>query len=581
MKKISVHIILSTLAALLIAAHTVTLAFAQNPETTPGNATQNEQKKQNTEQTAPQTPAPTPPTNDNTNTQTNNPPRQQTKETQTTQTQATEPQAAETHTPEQESTAQQPDEAASQQTQEPVIAEQATATVTDLTAPDTAAIRAVNISQEPKVWVIPIEGPIMQNTTYHLRRSLKDAKAAGADAIILDMNTPGGEVGAVIEIMEDLLKFRPIENTYTFINPDAYSGGAFVAAATRHIIMSPSAVIGAARIIAGTGQEIAERVEEKFRSAVKAKLRSACEIQGHRVDIFQAMVGDEPEIRIDGKLINAENAVLTLTAKEAVRKYGDPPTPLLAQAIVNDIDELLKLAGLQNAKIVRSEPTGFEHIAGWIVAIAPILLLMGIIGIYVELRTPGFGLPGIAGIICFALFFFGHHIAGLSGQEASLALGGLFLLGILLLALEFFVIPGTVLAGLAGIICIGIALVLTMADYWPGESVVPPLDAIIQPLLNLGIATVGSIIVGLILARLLPEIPLFREAITGTPIPAPPPPPDLTGRTGITITDLHPAGKIKIGDDILDVISKGEFIPAKTTVRILEMRGNHAVVEKT
>jgi len=258
MKKISLHIILSTLAALLIAAHTVTLAFAQNPETTPGNATQNEQKKQNTEQTAPQTPAPTQPTADNTNTQTNNPLRQQTKETQTTQTQATEPQAAETHTPEQESSAQQPADTALQQTPEPVIAEQATATVTDLTAPDTTAIRAVNISQEPKVWVIPIQGPIMQNTTYHLRRSLKDAKAAGADAIILDMNTPGGEVGSVIQIMEDLLKFRPIENTYTFINPDAYSGGAFVAAATRHIIMSPSAVIGAARIIAGTGQEITQ-----------------------------------------------------------------------------------------------------------------------------------------------------------------------------------------------------------------------------------------------------------------------------------------------------------------------------------
>lgn len=465
--------------------------------------------------------------------------------------------------------------------QQPSLIEQATSTIIDHTALDAEAIRAIDLSNNPKVWIIPIQGPILQNTVYHVRRSLKDAQAAGAEAIILDMNTPGGEIGSVLKIMEILLKFRPLENTYTFINPDAYSGGAFIAAATRHIIMSPSGVVGAARIVAATGQEIAQRVEEKFRSAVKAKLRSACEIQGHRIDVFQAMVGDEPEIRIDGKLINPQNAVLTLTAKEAARKYGNPPKPLLAQAIVADIEELLKLAGLENANVVRSDPTGFEQIAGWIVLISPILLLMGIVGIYVELRTPGFGLPGIVGILCFLLFFFGHHIAGLSGQEATIALAGLFLLGLLLIALELFVIPGTFLPAIIGAFCIIIALLLTMADYWPNQSLVPKAEALFGPALNLAVAVLGATLLSLLLAKFLPAMPLFREAIVGKPLPSPLAiHPNYTGQIGVTLTDLHPAGKVSLGDEVIDALSQGEFIPAKTQVRVIEMRGASAVVER-
>ncbi len=447
-------------------------------------------------------------------------------------------------------------------------------------ARDMNAIRAVDFNAGDKVWVIPMEGPIMRNTVFHVRRSLKDAKAANAKAIIIEMNTPGGEVGAVIEIMEDLLRFRPLENTYTFINPDAYSGGAFVSAATRHIVMSPSGVIGAARIIAGGGQEIAERVEEKFRSAVKAKLRSACEIQGHRVDIFQAMVGDEPEIKIGDVVINPENAVLTLTAKEAVRVLGDPPAPLLAKAITSDLDELMRMAGMEGAEVVRSEPTGFETIAGWIVMIAPVLLLMGIVGIYVELRTPGFGLPGIAGLLCFALFFFGHNIAGLSGQETTLLLAGLFLLGLVLIAVEIFFAPGAVVFALLGIVCVVIALVLTMADYWPSESPLPTPQDIGPAIVNLLIAVVGAFVVSLAAVRLLPEVPPLRKAIVGS---APPPSatrPDYTGREGVALCDLRPGGQVRIGQDVVEATTEGDYVLRGQRVRVVSSRGLAVLVEK-
>lgn len=445
---------------------------------------------------------------------------------------------------------------------------------------DPGAIRAVGFEQGDKVWVIPMREAIMRNTVYHVRRSLKDAKAANARAIIIDMSTPGGEVNSVIQIMEDLLRFRPLENTYTFINPDAYSGGAFVSAATRHIVMSPAGVIGAARIIAGGGQEIAERVEEKFRSAVKAKLRSACEIQGHRVDVFQAMVGDEPELKIGNEVINPANAVLTLTAKEAARLVGDPPAPLLAHAIASDLEELLRMAGMEGAEVVRSEPTGFETLAGWIVMIAPVLLLMGIVGIYVELRTPGFGLPGFVGLICFALFFFGHHIAGLSGQETTLLLAGLFLLGLVLLVVEFFFAPGAVIFALLGVVCIGIALVLTMADYWPTESPVPTLDAVVPAFVNLAIAVVGAFIVSLLAVRFLPEVPPLRKAIVGSVPPPSAQRPNYTGCEGMALCDLRPSGQVRIGDDVVEAATQGDYIPKGSRVRVVSSSGLAMIVEK-
>ena len=231
-------------------------------------------------------------------------------------------------------------------------------------------------------------------------------------------------------------------------------------------------------------------------------------------------------------------------------------------------------------------PTGFEQLAFWITALAPLLLLGGIIGAYLEFKIPGASLPGIISAICFALFFLGHYLAGLAGWEVV----GLFVLGVVLVIIEIlFFAHSTIVFGVVGVFLILASLFWAMIDRYPGETFFPTGHALAVPLLNLFLALIGAAIVIALLARYLPRTSIYRRFALMT---SNPPGPSLAGiprefatamdllpgTEGISLSILRPSGKARFLDQIVDVITQGEFIPPNTSVTVVRRDGMRVVV---
>ncbi len=431
--------------------------------------------------------------------------------------------------------------------------------------------------QPKKVFVVPIQGDIEPALVYVVRRAVKEASEAKADALVLHMNTNGGRVDSTEEILQIIQKFEPQAQTYTLIDTKAFSAGAFISAGTRAIYMTPGSVIGAATPILATGQEMPKAIEEKMTSGVRGLVRAAAERHGHNTAVFDAMVDRDQGLTIEGKEIVPKGKILTLTAQEAQQSLGKPPTPLLSAGTVDSLEAMLASAGLSAAAVIHVEETGFEAISRWIVKMSPILLLIGIVGIYVEMKTPGFGLAGISGVAALLVFFFGHSVAGLSGQEGLV----LFALGLALVLVEVFFLPGTLIPGLLGTALILVAFLITMTDRYPAEPIMPTLPQLRLPMLKLASSLVGSVIVIGLLARYLPEAPFLRKmTLTNASgdsgvIPSQPAEP-----TGLATTDLRPSGKARFGDSLLDVSTAGEYLCSGTPLRVTRRELGTIFVER-
>jgi membrane-bound serine protease (ClpP class) len=434
------------------------------------------------------------------------------------------------------------------------------------------------------VYILPIRGNIAPPMVYIVRRGVKDAMAANADALIIDMETNGGRLDSTKEIINILDQFGGL--TVTYVNRDAYSAGAFIAVGTQRIYMAPQSVIGAAAPImmspgGGVGDGMPPTLEAKMTSAVAARVRASAEKNGHNPAVVEAMIDRSMELVIDEVVLAKEGQILTLTNLEAQREFGDPPRPLLSLGTENSVESLLETLGLAGATRVEVEPTGAERIASWINMISPILLMIGIVGIYLEIKTPGFGIPGMVGILSFALYFLGGYVAGLSGMEWVIV----FLLGLTLLILELFVFPGTVVLGLSGAVIMLISLIMAMVDVYPGGPLLPTFSDVREPAAQVGIAVLGAAGAMGILALLLPRTHLYDRMISQAAS-------GMTsvtdqalrhaariGLEGITVSPLRPGGKAQFGDQVVDVISQGDRVDKGRRVRIVDHSSTEAVVE--
>ena len=457
---------------------------------------------------------------------------------------------------------------------------------------------ATNIVGTPrKVYVLPIRDDIMPPLVYLVRRSVKEAMEANADLLVLDMETNGGRVDTTREIISILNEFKG--DTVTFVNKDAFSAGAFIAVATKRIYMAPESVIGAAAPIiispGGNGVEkMPDTYEKKMTSAVKAMVRTTAERNGHNIAVVEAMIDKSSGLVlsnvVDGVtnrvVISKEGDILTLTNTEAEKEYGNPPKKLLSSGTVKDIDALLKVLGYDGAERHDIKVTGMEKIGSWLNAISPLLLIIGMVGIYIEFKTPGFGLAGIVGIGAFALYFLGGYVAGLSGAEWVVV----FILGLALVVVELFVYPGTVVIGMIGAVLMLAAIVMAMVDLYPapGPGVLPAMptfDKFQLPLRQLLIATAGGGL-GIWLASLiLPKTSFYRAVVSQsasgvkTEAVFAQQNKSRLGRTGVSLSALRPGGKAQFGEEILDVISQSEMVPKGTPVRIIGSSGAEALVE--
>ncbi len=436
-----------------------------------------------------------------------------------------------------------------------------------------------------RVYVVPIRDDIMPPMVYLVRRGVKQAMDAQADLLVVDMDTNGGRADSMETIIEILGQFKG--QTVTFVRPKAYSAGALISFATQRIYMAPQAVIGAAAVIAvspgGTGvEQMPDTVELKMTSAISARIRAQAQKNGHNSEVVEAMMDKQKELIIDGQTINPKGKILTLTNVEAEKNYGDPPKPLLSAGTVENLTALFDKLGFAGAQVTTIAPTGAEKIASWINALNWLWLMIGAAGIYIEFKTPGFGLPGIVGICAFALYFLGSYVAGLAGWEWP----ALFVLGLVLVILELFVFPGVVILGLTGAGLMLITLVMAMVDLYPGMPAIPTLPQLTLPLRDLTYAFLGTIVLLLVLSRFLPKTSVYHalvshsasgmasvqhQASTQT---------SQVGLEGVALSVLRPGGKAQFGETVLDVITQGELLSKGTRVRIIAHSGTEAVVEE-
>ena len=440
-----------------------------------------------------------------------------------------------------------------------------------------------------KVKVIPIRSGINKPALFLLRRGLKDAIEADVDTVLIDMKTPGGYGGIMLEMMEALDKF-PGE-TITYVNNEATSAGALISSVTDRIYFSPRATMGASEVVSATGADINESMKRKIDSFMRAKIRSYTEGEPFRAEVMRAMMDPEFELKIEGNIIKEKGELLSITATEATALYGEPPVPLIAEGVAEDIDGLLdQVYGADNYSIQRYEPSWSEGLAQWITTFTPALLALGLLGLFIEFKTPGFGVFGVTGLILVAIFFFGHHVAGLSGFEPML----LLLLGLALIAVEIFLVPGTLVAGIAGAAMVLVSLVWAMLDIWPDQPLELNSELLMRPLINLTLGIAGAIILMIALLRYLPHSGpwggmVLQTAIAGAPdgihpVHAPAeegmPQSELVGSKAVAATDLYPSGQVTIGGKRYEARLEVGSVDAGTPLVVTRVSGFGLIVEE-
>ncbi|MEC7201831.1 MAG: NfeD family protein, partial [Verrucomicrobiota bacterium] len=435
------------------------------------------------------------------------------------------------------------------------------------------------------VYVLPIREDIMPPLTYLVRRGVKEAITNEAACLILDMQTNGGRVDITEELISLINRFEG--RTVTYVNDKAYSAGAFISVATQEIYMAPVSVIGAAAPIlmspGGGPGEMPNTMEVKMTSGISAMIRATAERHGHDPEVVEAMIDKSKELVRDGKVLSEKGQILTLTNTEAEALYGSPQKPLLSQGTFESMEDLLVHLGLDQARLVRIEPTGVEKVGTWINQLSSILLILGIVGIYLEFKTPGFGIPGIVGLVAFAIYFLGGYVAGLSGMEWAI----LFALGLILMIVELFFLPGTLVFGLLGAGLVLWSLLMGMVDMDPTLPVwqIPNASQLLDPIKVLTIALIGSAIIIAALISVLPQTPLFSSLVSASESgessvqESTRRNQSMLGMEGITLSACVPGGKAQFGEKILDVVSDGGKIDQGSPIRIIHFSGNTAVVE--
>jgi len=404
-----------------------------------------------------------------------------------------------------------------------------------------------------KVMVIPVREAISPPELFILRRGVKTAIDEGYDTIILDMDTPGGRVDITFDMLQALDKFPG--KTVTYINTDAISAGALISAGTDEIYFAPGGIIGAAAPVLATGGEIDKTMQAKMVSYLRARARSVSGEDGYRGQVISAMIDLDYELKIDDVVIKEKGELLSLTAWEAIREYGDPPLPLLGAGIAETMDELvIRLHGEGAHTVTELEITWSEKVSQYITSLAPLLMAAGLVLLFIEFKTPGFGIFGIGGALFMTLVFFGNYIAGLSGHEPAL----FFALGVLLLAVELFFLPGTMVFGITGAALMLGSLVWSMLDLWPDEPLAIDAEMLMGPLASVVTGVVLAALIFVAILRFLPQGGLWgrmvlEASVGGEPHLHPLVRPDLgpgeaplAGRMGVAVTGLFPSGQVEV-----------------------------------
>lgn len=403
------------------------------------------------------------------------------------------------------------------------------------------------------VYVIPVREQIADPVMFVIRRGLKEATGRGINTVVLDMDTPGGDGAAMLEIMETLDKF-PGE-IITYVNNEAISAGAIIASVSDEIYFAPKGIMGAADVVTATGEDLPASLKRKIDSYIGAKIEAYSKNDPRRASVIKAMRIPDFELTLDETVIKPKGELLTLTAEKAIEPYGDPPSPLLATGIADSLDALLAAKfGGQRIEKVELEVTWSERLAQYLTDISPILLGLGLLALFIEFKTPGFGIFGITGIVLVATVFLASSTAGLAGHEPAIVFG----IGLLLVAAEIFFFPGLIFPAVLGVALMFGSMVWALADIWPGEPVTISGELFLGPLGDVMLGILIAIVGAFVLARVLPKSFFWDRLVlnaavasnsggtSSAAIPGAGAEDPLIGKHGRAVTDLFPSGEVEI-----------------------------------
>lgn len=447
----------------------------------------------------------------------------------------------------------------------------------------TTATATVPATPEPggegTVFVIPVEGEFEKALHLIIVRALREAREQNADAIVLDINSPGGRIDAAIMIRDELISTDV--PTYAYVNPMAGSAAAFISFATDTIVMGPNSSIGAALPIT-LGAEGAQPVDRKFISFFAAEMKKTAKTKGHDPDIALSFCDpdfEKPEI---GK---EKGDVLMLDYDQAT-SYG--LSPYQAQSI----EDMLGRENLGAASIVRFHETPADRMARFLSssAVVGVLMLIGLGGIFVEIKSPGFGAPGIIGITALCLFFFGSYLANLSGYLEWV----LFAIGVILVIVEIYVIPGFGVCGISGITLIVGTLFFALVNLIPADGLqwsAPRLEMAGDAAWVMVGTLIGMIPAIWLLSLVLPATPMWRGMVLKPAGAGNPSGGDgkksaesergiKTGAPGEALTYLRPSGVARIEGRRFDVLTEGEFLEKGTAIEVVRIEGTRIFVQE-
>jgi membrane-bound serine protease (ClpP class) len=425
---------------------------------------------------------------------------------------------------------------------------------------------SADVPARPVVYVIDVEGLIDNGLHKYIQRGIATAEANDADGIILHMDTFGGLVDAADKIRKNLLD-TPL-TTITFIDKNAASAGALISLATDSIYMAPGASIGAATVVEGGS---GDKASEKMQSYMRGLMRATAEAKGRDPKIAEAMVDES--IEIVG--IIAEGKLLTLSTSEAIN-LG------VVNGSFRTKDEILAHMDWENAEVVHLQELWQESVLRFLAhpVVSSIMMLMMLGGLYFELQSPGIGFAGMVAGIGAMMFFAPLYIMGLA-QSWEIVL---FFIGVVLIIIEIFFIPGFGVAGGLGISLVVFSL---------GASLIgnvglrfPPMEHISMAVWTLTITLVIGILLLMSLARYLPQNQMFSRLVLmestdrNTGYTSAKSLDDLLGMEGVTITPLRPSGVVLVDDRRVDVISDGEFVENGARVRVVDTGSSRVVVKK-
>ncbi|MDP4687513.1 MAG: ATP-dependent Clp protease proteolytic subunit [Salibacteraceae bacterium] len=412
-------------------------------------------------------------------------------------------------------------------------------------------------AQEKLVYVFEIKEEIAEPVWRTTKLAFAEAKALDADLIFIELNTYGGAVNTADSIRTAILNSNiPV---FVLIQNNAASAGAFISIACDSIFMQPGSVMGAATVVNQNG----EVVPDKYQSFMRTKMRATAEQKGRNPNVAEAMV--DPDIEVEG--VSEKGKVLTLTVSEA-RKVG------FCNGEFTTIEQALDYCGYDFYTIKKQRITLTDKIIGWLIspAVSGILILIIFGGIYFELQTPGIGFPIAAALVAASLYFAPLYLEGLAANWEI----AIFFIGLVLIAVELFVIPGFGVAGISGIALAVFGLALSMIgnvglefDFLPGRLI---MRSLLVAIAASSLSLIGSIFLAVKLfetsafSRLVLEASNSREqGYVGTSTKEF----DLIGKTGKAYTDMRPAGKVEIDGEIYDATAESGFIERDCPVKVI------------